>query len=390
MNTRLSFRNLWSHPFTRAYLLATVAQRIAAGWYSTTYVLFLRSYGLSFAVINLINMVFMFVWLILNPKAGRIADQYGQKRVYLWGLGIFSFGTLVYGLSHNVAGFLLAETFSGIGNALMADALESWLRNVSSKKQSDYTISVGGAVNTLAIIPTSLLGSAIGSLFGLSWPWLLSALTGGLAVLYSWHVLHRLPEKDLRFTGEHRDPPSVWEVIKLTWQVKPLRFSGVIALAIGAATAPFNMLWAPILQEVSGSTWWFGSLWIGIAVFSAFGSWWARHKKQDGLAAMLLITGLPMCLPIFIPTTAGVVIPFLIHEIGRGAFRPLLFNFSNVHIESHYRTTANSIRGSIWTLGMVIGLCSSALLSLIISPLAIWLVAGIGLVLASVYAKKGE
>ena len=51
---------------------------------------------------------------------GRIGDVYGRKRVFLIGLLLFSFGSLMVGLSVNGPMIISMRAFQGIGSAILA------------------------------------------------------------------------------------------------------------------------------------------------------------------------------------------------------------------------------------------------------------------------------
>jgi hypothetical protein len=105
------------------------------------------------------------------------------------------------------------------------------------------------------------------------------------------------------------------------------------------------------------------------------------------IALVLLISGVPLFLAVA-PGPWSILIGIAIHEIGRGSLRPLLFSYSNLKIPSELRTTFNSIRGSLLTLGSGFGLIVSGLLSRWVSPVAIWAISALALSLFALYAWR--
>jgi MFS family permease len=61
---------------------------------------------------------------------GRLSDLLGQRRCTIFGLGLFSLGSLLAALSTNVATLLGARAFQGIGNGIMCPATFAMLNTV--------------------------------------------------------------------------------------------------------------------------------------------------------------------------------------------------------------------------------------------------------------------
>jgi uncharacterized membrane protein YfcA len=156
-----------------------------------------------------------------------------------------------------------------------------------------------------------------------------------------------------------------------------------------------NMFWTPIMKEQSGSSWWLGSLWIGVALATSLGSKMAnsRFLKVNGwgLCVSLLFSGVPILFSPFLNHRLGILVAtFLWHELGRGALNPTLFTYANKHIPNRIRSTANSVRSSTRTLGSAIGLLVSGYLTLFISPLTIWGLSALALIVLALYVIRKE
>ncbi|MFA6519085.1 MAG: MFS transporter [Candidatus Shapirobacteria bacterium] len=379
---------LWEIPEARTYFIAMLLQNLAGGWFFATYVLFLVSRGMSLQQANLINAIFMTLSFVLDPFTGKLADRVGQGRVYGWGQWSWALGFLVYAVGGSFWHFALAEGISAIGHALMSEALESWLRNKTDEKTAHETMSTTGSIASLAVIPTAILGGMVGARWGLEWPWVVAGLSSALAAILTRRMLTKFA--DVKETGETGpEALSVREVAWLTLRSSKLRYTLLIAFGVGMSVMPFNMFWAPVVKEVGGEVKWLGAMWIPIAIFISIGSIWARRQTgANSVAKAVALIGAPMVLPVFWPKLWPVVAFFSMHEIGRGAIKPILFTYSNRQIENHYRSTANSIRSACWTLGGATGLILSGFLTRLLSPIEIWAVAGATLLAVAGYALK--
>jgi len=377
----------------QVFIIVKALGAMSIGWIFGTSVLFLLDHGLTLFHANLLNLSFMTAYFLLDPLTGHLADRVGQKKVYIWGLATFGLGMLIYGLGQTFPVFLLAELTAAVGAALMSEALESWLRNNADEVVTHSIICRAGALSSLATIPSAFFGGMVGSMAGRHWTWLLSALSFALVTGITYGLLRRLPESQPRHEAQE-SLPGILEIVRQTWRSAPLRFTVIVALLSSAAFQPFNMFWAPILRDASGSAWWLGSMWIGVAIALALGSYLANHWLElngVGIAITLLSNGIPiLAIAAFSPAWPFLGAGFVAHEIGRGALGPLLFTYSNRHIEDFARTATNSIRRAGGTFGAAIGLLVSGLLTFILSPLAIWGLSAIALILLAFYAyKKG-
>jgi len=286
----------------------------------------------------------------------------------------------------------MAEGTGAVGSALMSDCLESWLRNNVSKKEADKVTGSSKAMETIAQIPSTVLGSLIGSHYGLQWPWFCSTVCSGGALVLSWLTLKSLPEGRLA-TEAKIVFPKISEVLRQTWQNQPLRFSVVVGFLANAAFQPFNMFWAPILRQVAGgTTWWFGMIWVGVAGLTALGSYLAARmveQRKEEIGLTLVSIGLPMVFPAFFPHSLGVILAgFLLHELGRGAMVTLLCNYNNRYINDQMRATENSTVSAIFSLGRMVGLGISGALTLFFSPLQVWRISASALIIAAILTVR--
>ena len=129
-----------------AFVLAKVLEEVGGAWFFATYGLFLVGIHLNEWEFVGVNIVFMTVKTLFDPITGNIGDRFGQKRVYLWGIFMWAIGLFVYGFAKNFVVCAIAESLSGIGAALISEALESWLKNLTDEDTS-HTSGVLGKVS---------------------------------------------------------------------------------------------------------------------------------------------------------------------------------------------------------------------------------------------------
>ncbi|WP_338231239.1 MFS transporter [Companilactobacillus muriivasis] len=98
---------------------------------------------------------------------GRIGDVYGRKRVFLIGLLLFSFGSLMVGLSTNAPMIISMRAFQGIGSAILAPTTLALLLDNYHGTMRSRAIAAYGTTAGIGASFGMVLGGIITSMF--SW-----------------------------------------------------------------------------------------------------------------------------------------------------------------------------------------------------------------------------
>lgn len=101
--------------------------------------------------------------------SGRLSDLLGRKRIFLIGLLIFGFSSLVIGLSQTAEMVIIMRAIQGIGSSIIAPTTLALIMDAYQNNMRQRAISYYGA--------TAGIGSSIGLLVG-----------GGLTSLISWRA----------------------------------------------------------------------------------------------------------------------------------------------------------------------------------------------------------
>ncbi|GAB4161239.1 MAG: hypothetical protein Fur003_4660 [Candidatus Dojkabacteria bacterium] len=356
---------------------------MASGWFATTYALFLRGHGLTLLEMNSINSLFMMVSFLFDPITGPIGDRLGQKKTYNLGVVMFALGTLVYFFSQEYWAFLIAEAVSALGYALQSEALESWVRTTTDKQTAHKIISNGDSIGRLGNIPTALLGSYLGSWLGLKWPWLFSAITAFVAIAMVNFAYRNLPDSKnghkFKLGQMYQD---IFAGVKELGKNKELTFITFFGFLTTFLFQPINMFWALLISDRLGNSSWLGYIWIGVAIATSLGTKLAGRSDQISrktLSGLLLGLGVPILLAVATQNPLILIGGMLLHEIGRGAIRPMMFTYANEHIEDSNRFTMNSLRNSFRTFGATLGLLAFGWVGDTFLPENAWAIAAFGL-----------
>jgi EmrB/QacA subfamily drug resistance transporter len=119
---------------------------------------------------------------------GRAADIFGRRRIYLFGLGLFTVSSLVGGLAQNSEWLTTARAVQGIGGAFLSPATLTIIVTTFSGARMAKALGVWAAVAGAGGAAGSLLGGVLTA--EISWRWILfvnipiGAAAATAAVLY--------------------------------------------------------------------------------------------------------------------------------------------------------------------------------------------------------------
>ncbi|HZU71774.1 MAG TPA: MFS transporter [Acidimicrobiales bacterium] len=102
--------------------------------------------------------------------AGSLADMYGRRRLFAVGLGLFTAGSLLCGLSNSALFLIMARGGQGLGGAVMFATALALLAQAFQGRDRGTAFGVWGAVTGIAVAIGPVLGGVITT--GISWRWI--------------------------------------------------------------------------------------------------------------------------------------------------------------------------------------------------------------------------
>ena len=114
---------------------------------------------------------------------GRLADLLGRRRLFMAGVGLFTFSSLLSGLAWSEASLISARALQGLGGAMLAPAaLSIVVTTFREGRDRNVALAVWGAASGIGGAVGVLLGGVLTSY--LSWSWIFFVnLPFGVAVL---------------------------------------------------------------------------------------------------------------------------------------------------------------------------------------------------------------
>lgn len=89
---------------------------------------------------------------------GKIADIYGRKRIFTWGIGIFTFSSLLSGLANSATMLIAWRVLQGIGGAMLAGTAVALLTTVYPANERGKVLGI--------IVAAAYLGLSLGPVLG--------------------------------------------------------------------------------------------------------------------------------------------------------------------------------------------------------------------------------
>jgi EmrB/QacA subfamily drug resistance transporter len=198
---------------------------------------------------------------------GRAADLFGRRRVYLFGLALFTGASLVGGLAQNSAWLTGARAVQGVGGAFLSPATLTIIVTTYSGVRMAAALGVWSAVAGGGGAAGSVLGGVLTA--ELSWRWILfvnipiGMVAAGAAVAY-------LSEAKRQTTGTRRPRVDVVGAVTVTAGL------GVLVYAIvGTDTHPWGSAYTLTVLGIAA---------VLLAIFAA----WEQKVGRDALVPFRL------------------------------------------------------------------------------------------------------
>jgi EmrB/QacA subfamily drug resistance transporter len=126
-----------------------------------------RSLDATVSDLQWVVSAYSLVFSTLLITGGKLGDLFGRRRVFLYGLAIFTVGSVLCGLSPNIRVLHACRALQGVGGAAIFPLTLAILDNTFSGKERTTAISIWGMVSGVGIA----LGPVIGGLLvdSISW-----------------------------------------------------------------------------------------------------------------------------------------------------------------------------------------------------------------------------
>ncbi|HVR02537.1 MAG TPA: DHA2 family efflux MFS transporter permease subunit [Polyangia bacterium] len=193
---------------------------------------------------------FVIATVVVMPLTAFLGRFFGQKRVYLFSLGLFVLGSALCGLARSLPMMVACRALQGLGAGALQPTEQAILRQTFPPEEQGMAMALFG----LAVVVGPAAGPALGGyiLDNFAWPWIfyINLPVGLLGIFMVTRFVHE-PD-DIRRENHARAAA----------QRKNLDWQGIVLMTVGLASLQY------VLEEGSHNDW-FQSQVIAVASFVA-------------------------------------------------------------------------------------------------------------------------
>jgi EmrB/QacA subfamily drug resistance transporter len=115
----------------------------------------------STGVLELVVSGYATAYAVLLVLGGRLGDAHGRRRLFLTGIGAFTFASLLCGLAPTASALVVARLLQGASAALMVPQTLSTIQATGNLESRSRALAWFGATGGLAAVAGQLLGGAL-------------------------------------------------------------------------------------------------------------------------------------------------------------------------------------------------------------------------------------
>jgi len=325
--------------------------------------LFYNENGLSDFDIFFLQAIYSASVAVMEIPSGYMADVVGRKKTLVLGSILGTAGYLIYSISHDFSGFLVAEIVLGIGGSFISGADSAMLfDSLAATQRKHQYLQFEGRITSLgnfAETAAAVCGGLLAALLSYRAVYVSQAIIASLAIPAALLLLE--PPKDSLITQPGlRHILSVCKSTVLT----DAKLSSAIFLSSVTGIATLSMAWSAQIYfvangftEVTITPLWV-SLNLTVAIIAAFTADTVKILGKK-VTLFLIIFYLPSAYIFlgWLPILPALFCLFLFYAI-RGFATPVLKDLINQNCDAATRATVLSIRSLIIRFGFaVLGPC---------------------------------
>jgi EmrB/QacA subfamily drug resistance transporter len=132
---------------------------------------------------------------VIIPVTGYLCERFGNKRIYLISLAIFTLGSVICALATSNSFLVFARVIQAIGGGMLMPVSMSMIRLIVPRKKMGMAMGIWGvsAMGAPSMGPT--LGGYIVVHMGWQWIFTINLPIGLIAIILGWIVLRETPQK---------------------------------------------------------------------------------------------------------------------------------------------------------------------------------------------------
>ncbi|GAA1512191.1 MFS transporter [Brevibacterium permense] len=228
-----------------------------------------RSIGASNSAIQWVLSGYTLAFGVLLVAAGRAGDLFGRGRLFVIGVSVFAFGSLISGLSPDPLVLNVARVVMGLGSGLLSPQGVGMLQQYFHGKVRGRAYGMFGTIVGVSVGIGPVLGGGLIAVLGDEWGWR-SAFLINVPIALAAIILGRfwLPQSAWVGIGTESDSHG-----RRRADFDPV---GLVLLGVGTL-----LVMLPFLERSAGA-WIYALVPVGIAVVWLWVRWENRYSRRGG------------------------------------------------------------------------------------------------------------
>jgi EmrB/QacA subfamily drug resistance transporter len=221
----------------------------------------IEDFGADVNTVVWVTSAYLLAYAVPVLITGRLGDRYGQRRLYLLGLAIFTAASLWCGLTNTIEGLIVARVFQGLGASLMTPQTMAVITRIFPMERRGAAMSLWGATAGVATLVGPIAGGLLVDSLGWEWIFFINVPVGIVAMVLAWRLVPTLETRAHSFD----------------WLGVLLSGAGMFLLVFGLQEG-HQFDWSTIAGPIT--------VWrliiAGVVVIAAF-VWWQAHNRREPL-----------------------------------------------------------------------------------------------------------
>lgn len=149
-----------------------------------------HTYGMSATTLTWVATIYLVSTAIFQIPCSKIADMYGRKKIYLFGIGLFSVTTFLCGFAPTAEILLALRFVEGIGSSMIFGTNMAILMSVYEKGNRGKVIGINTAVVYASLALGPFVGGMLTDYFGWQSLFFITGVIGILVMLLSMFCIN--------------------------------------------------------------------------------------------------------------------------------------------------------------------------------------------------------
>ena len=188
----------WRNPTLFGVCQAGLVNNLNDGMAWGVFPLFFAAHGMAVADIGLLKAIYPFVWALGQLVTGPLSDQWGRKRLIVWGMWVQALAhpVIALGARSNVWEYgALGAMLLGLGTAMVYPSLLAAVSDVAHPALRARSLSVYRCWRDLGYAVGAAMAGLVAGAFGLAWSIHVAGLLTFLSGAIAWFTIRETKGK---------------------------------------------------------------------------------------------------------------------------------------------------------------------------------------------------